>query len=138
MAQIRIKLEIEGIRHAAVNFGEAEFDHISRLFSSMDEAAEADDQYTISELDRKLHMCIFRASGLVTLEPIMMRCALHLHLYTFGNPEPPGEKQPPSVAHQPILNALAAHDPDSAAQAMQAHIAKVIETWAPPLHAALK
>jgi DNA-binding GntR family transcriptional regulator len=51
----------------------------------MAEAERAHDGYVLSELDREFHLTIFRTAELATLEPILTRCALHLHRYTFGN-----------------------------------------------------
>jgi len=137
MAKIRLDLEVEGIRHAALSFSEAELDRVKRILEEMEKAKFQGDQYAVSEMDRQVHLTIFRSSGLLALEPILKRCTLHMHLYTFGNEETRDERISLTDAHQPILEALASHDPDHAAEAMKTHIREVIELWAPPLKSAL-
>ena len=138
MAKIRIDLEMESIKQAALKFTEKELIQVTELINDMDKAVLSGDQYTVSEIDRLVHLTIFRASGLVALEPILNRCTLHMHLYTFGGERAWDRLQSPGEAHQPILDALSARDPEKAAQAMKLHITDVIEFWAPPLKLALE
>jgi len=138
MAKIRLDLEVEGIRHAALSFTETDLAHVKGLLDDMEVAVNTGDQYAVSEIDRMVHLTIFRSSGLVALEPILKRCTLHMHLFTFGSKETRDLRMSPTESHQPIIDALSAHDPERAAEAMKSHIAEVIKLWAPPLESALK
>ncbi len=133
MAQIRIKLEVEGIRRSAKTVSEADLAEIEACVAGMEQAVERGEAYALSELDRKLHLTIFRHSGLAALEPILTRCMLHMHLQTFGNPEPKERAASPAQAHAPILDALRAGDADAAADAVRDHINATISLWSPPL-----
>ncbi len=137
MAKIRIDLEVEGIRQAALSFTKEDLENVESMLEEMEKAMTGGDQYAVSELDRLIHMTIFRASNLKALEPILKRCTLHMHLFTFGSKETKDLRVSPTEAHKPIMQALAAKNPDQAAEAMRAHITDVIELWAPPLKSAL-
>jgi len=136
MAKIRLELEVEGIRHAAVSFTKIELDQVEGILVDMEEATQSGDKYTLSETDRLFHQTIFRSSGLTALEPILKRCSLHMHLYTFSSENADDRPSSTTDAHRPILDALSARDPERAAAAMEAHIKEVIGFWAPPLNSA--
>ena len=144
MARIRIALETESARRAAFACGTADLARWDAIIARMDEAKQAHDGYALSELDREFHLTIFRTAQLTTLEPILTRCALHLHRYTFGH-GPKGatpDHRPglPSTVeqHRAVRDALASHKPDAAAQAMQDHIETIIGYWSPQLLAAVR
>lgn len=138
MAEIRIKLEMEGGRHAIDKFSDDEFPEIEHCLLQMDRAAEADDAYALSELDRNFHLALFRHSGLTALEPILTRCMLHMHLQTFGNPRPETRPVMPTQAHRPILDALKSKDAEAAANALREHISRTIGLWSPHLKSAME
>lgn len=137
MAKIRLSLEVESIRHAALTFNEIQLQQIVEMTVDMDKAAEEGDRYTVSEIDRLFHLTIFRASGLTALEPILKRCMLHMHLHTFGGEMSGVYQEPPSESHKDILDALEVRDPERSAVAIKTHIGEVIGFWAPPLKPAL-
>ena len=144
MARIRIGLESESARRAAAACTDAELARYDAVIDRMAEAEQAHDGYALSELDREFHLTIFRTAQLTTLEPILTRCALHLHRYTFGN-GPKGvtpDNRPglPSTVeqHRAVRDALASRDPATAAQAMQDHIETIIGFWSPQLLEAVR
>jgi len=133
MANIRIKLEVEGVRRSAGSFSMEDMAELEGYLANMEQAVVDAESYALSELDRKLHLAIFRRADLPALEPILTRCMLHMHLQTFGNPKPEGRSVSPTEAHRPILDALAVRDPDGAAEAIQSHINTTISLWSPHL-----
>lgn len=137
MAEIRIKLEMEGVRHAIDAFTDDDFAEIQDCLSQMDRAAEDGDPYALGEFDRKFHQTLFHRSGLTALEPILKRCMLHMHLQTFGNPKPELRQVTPTEAHQPILDALQRRNAEDAAEALLDHINQTISLWSPPLRSAM-
>lgn len=138
MAEIRIKLEMEGVRHATDAFTDDDFSEIQSCLSQMDRAADNDDSYALSELDRKFHLTLFQRSGMCALEPILTRCMLHMHLQTFGNPRPERRQITPTEAHQPILDALRRRNAEDAAAAIRRHVELTIGLWSPPLKSAME
>ena len=137
MAEIRIKLEMEGVRHATDGLIEDDFAELQDCLSRMDAAAKQSDSYALSELDRKFHLTLFRHSGMNALEPILTRCMLHMHLRTFGHSKPAKRPVTPTEAHQPILDALRGGNADDAAAALCDHINLTISLWSPPLKSAM-
>lgn len=137
MAEIRIKLEVEGIRRTVEVVTEKDFVEFEGFLTGMKQATEDQDDYALSELDRKFHLAIFHCSGLDALEPILRRCMLHMHLQTFGHPPADIDSPTPEVAHRPILEALRQRDPDKAADEIRRHINNMIGIAAPRLRSAM-
>jgi len=137
MAEIRIKLEVEGISRAAPEFREQDISQIKEYLEKMEQGVETGDTYALSELDRMFHLAIFRRSALLALEPILKRCMLHMHMQTFGDPETKKITISPTKAHQPIVDALQKRNPEQASEAMHKHISAIIGLWSPPLKSAL-
>ncbi len=137
MAEIRIKLEVEGINHSVGLLKDKDLVEIDNRLAEMDDAVENGDSYVLSELDRLFHLTVFRCSGLLSLEPILTRCMLHMHLQTFGNPSEDKKRILPTEAHAAIIEGLRQRDPVKAADAVRNHIMSVISLWAPPLESAM-
>ena len=139
MARIRISLETESARRAAECCSDDDFARFDIVIDRIAEAEVRHDGYALSELDREFHLTIFQRARLTTLEPILTRCALHVHRYTFGNGPvgvtPDNRTGLPSSAeqHRMVRNALATRDPEIAAQAMRDHIETIIGYWSPEL-----
>lgn len=138
MAQIRIQIETAGVRQAARVMEARQIEELARLIEQAEEASRAGEVYLCSELDRAFHLGIFQASGLGALEPILMRCALHMHRYTFGNGIKRQHETPVAFQHRAILKALENGDPDAAALAVAGHIETVIDLWSPTLRQAMR
>lgn len=139
MARIRISLETESARRAAESCLDADFARFDAVIEQIAQAEARHDGYALSELDREFHLTIFQRARLATLEPILTRCALHVHRYTFGNgpvgATPDNRAGLPSSAdqHRAVRNALATRDPEIAARAMRDHIETIIGYWSPEL-----
>jgi DNA-binding GntR family transcriptional regulator len=139
MARIRISLEAESARRAAESCSDADLARFDIVIDQIAQAEARHDGYALSELDREFHLTIFQRARLATLEPILTRCALHVHRYTFGNGPagvtPDNRTGLPSSAdqHRTVRDALASRDPEVAAQAMRDHIETIIGYWSPEL-----
>ena len=139
MARIRISLETESARRAAQSCTEADLAKFDAIIERIGEAEARHDGYSLSELDREFHLAIFQRARLTTLEPILTRCALHVHRYTFGNGPidvtPDRRVGLPSSMeqHKTVRDALATRDPELAAQAMRDHIETIIGYWSAEL-----
>jgi DNA-binding GntR family transcriptional regulator len=139
MARIRISLETESARRAADSCTDADLARFDAVIDQIAEAETRHDGYALSELDREFHLTIFQRARLATLEPILTRCALHVHRYTFGNGPigitPDNRTGLPSSAdqHRAVRDALATRDAEIAARAMRDHIETIIGYWSPEL-----
>ena len=138
MAEIRIKLEMVGARHAVDVITDDDVAEVQNCLSQMDRAAQEGDSYALSELDRKFHLTLFRHSGMNALEPILKRCMLHMHLQTFGHTRSATRQAPPTEAHQTILDALHRRNAAEVAAALNDHINLTISLWSPPLKSAME
>jgi DNA-binding GntR family transcriptional regulator len=144
MARIRISLETESARRAAESCTESDLARLDAVIGRIAEAEVRHDGYALSELDREFHRTIFQRARLATLEPILTRCALHVHRYTFGNGPigvtPDNRAGLPSSAdqHREVRDALATRDPDAAAGTMRDHIESIIGYWSPELLKAVR
>ena len=146
MARIRIDLETQGVQLATPSFTAADFTRLDEIVGRMEWAEKSRDSYARSELDREFHMAVFRVAGLPALEPILTRCTLHMHRFTFaGDPPAPvaairadGQPLPSGPAqHREIVSAIAAGDPNRAAATLHDHIESVIGAWSPELKDAM-
>lgn len=133
MAMIRIRLESEAVRRAHGRIDEELRRRLGDIVVRMQQAHDAADGYRVSELDRLFHLTLFRAADMPVLEPVLSRCALHMHRYTFANEPRRKHRVSLAASHAPILEALEAGDPDDAARAVQRHIEAVLELWSPEL-----
>ncbi|MEZ5834062.1 MAG: GntR family transcriptional regulator [Dongiaceae bacterium] len=139
MARIRISLETESARRAAESCTDADLARYDAVIDRIADAEAMHDGYALSELDREFHLTIFKRARLAMLEPILTRCALHVHRYTFGNGPvgvtPDNRTGLPSSAdqHRTVREALATRDPEIAAQVMRDHIETIIGYWSPGL-----
>ncbi|MEO3427471.1 GntR family transcriptional regulator [Pelagibius sp. CAU 1746] len=144
MAQIRIEIETTGIKVATPIADPAKLDEIAALLQELEAAEDRLDSYAKSDLDREFHLAIFRASGMHALEPILRRCCLHMHRFTFGNAHRAGAtaanehgRGPGREQHRAIFEAIAGGRADEAAETMRQHIKSVIAYWAPDLKDAM-
>lgn len=137
MVQIRIMIETLGISRSAPNMSDSTIATLNEILDQLSAAEAASDDYAASRLDRLFHLTILQASGLTALEPILKRCCLHMHRFTFGKAQREARasyNKPSNAAqHRAILSALTARNPEGAAQAMRKHIEAVIDFWAPDL-----
>jgi len=144
MARIRIDIECEGIRRATKTATAEDTERLDDIVAGMATTEAAGDGYALSELDRQFHTVLFQLADLTALEPVLMRCVLHMHRFTFGNGAGGAARADtaplPSAAaqHRDIVAAVRSGDPDKAAKTMRAHIENVIGYWSPRLRQAMK
>ncbi len=133
MARIRIRIECLGVRRSAGTFEPEAVEALMAITEAMDKATGREDYYRRSELDREFHMTVFRQAGFPALEPILNRCALHVHRFTFKDAE---EAQPDRLfgeSHRALVRVFRAGDGASAEKALREHIESVLHRFAPYL-----
>ncbi|NIA67120.1 GntR family transcriptional regulator [Pelagibius litoralis] len=144
MAQIRIEIETTGIRMAIPAMTSRKLDEIGGLLEELEGAEDRLDSYAKSDLDRAFHLALFSASGMHALEPILTRCCLHMHRFTFGNEARAKgvaandyQRGPSRDQHRAIFEAIAGGRSDEAADILRRHVEAVIAYWAPDLQTAM-
>ncbi len=133
MVEIRLQVESTGIRQSTMSIGRDILAELAAITSDMDEAVRALDFYRCSELDREFHMILFRQAALPSLEPILNRCALHIHRFTYLNAETMEPELSFGDNHRALLGVIGTRDPAAACESIKSHIGHVIERWAPLL-----
>ena len=115
-SQIRAALEPLGARLAALAITE---EQIARLRELNDEMLSlAADDHTYGELNREFHFAIYEAAA----SPMLLSM---MRLLWQAMPEGPKVTRPhvdSATQHQQLIDALAAHDPERAAEITQQHI----------------
>lgn len=137
MARIRIRIECVALRASVARLRPELLDALEQITAEMDAAKDSGDYYLCSELDRRFHLTLYRESGLPALEPILTRCALHIHRFTYDNPDSKAFDRDLGDRHRQLVEVLRRGDVETAERAVTDHIAEVLAVWAPALSPAL-
>lgn len=126
---VRAALEALAARLAAENVTDEELSQLDEVYRSMVDAAQRAEPHDFSQADGDFHAMIVEAARNATLERQWE--SLEPYSRTFLTVSRPGtDLVALSVEHFPILEALEAHDPDRAAEAMHDHLLRVGERLA--------
>jgi GntR family transcriptional regulator, rspAB operon transcriptional repressor len=128
MQFLRLHLETQGISRAVSFIDDSLIDRLRSTVIDMERAANAGDEYALTELDCEFHLAIFERASLPALEAILSRCLLHLHRVTLAEP---GRTRPLLISaqrHWEVIDALRTREPGTAVAAITHHINTVLET----------
>ena len=129
---VRAALETLAARLAAVRMGDDALGELRALLGAMQVAAAAGDTHEQSQADAAFHAAIVRGAGNATLE--RQWSFLEPYLRTYVTVSRAGtDLAHLADSHRPVLEALAARDPEAAAAALHAHLmdaASVLEAHA--------
>ncbi|MEQ8397914.1 GntR family transcriptional regulator [Thalassobaculum sp.] len=131
MVAVRMRLETTGVRRAVGRFDPSLRTRLTALIGDMENAAEREDLFALTEFDRAFHLAIFEAADLPSLEPILTRCFLHVHRAALANPARARPMLQSARRHWSIFEALDTGDAETAATALADHISNVIEGMPP-------
>lgn len=126
---VRNTLEPAICAAAATNAGEEEIAELRALCTELEQLTESD-LVSASRNDAMFHRNIAVASQnsyFVILLDALGRSLLDTRVATFSMD--PRRITTVAAAHRKIADAIAAHDPDAAAEAMREHLGEVVETW---------
>lgn len=140
MTQIRLSIECAGVSASTGKLNSTKRDTLRGILDEKKRARDQGDAYLRSELDREFHLELFRASGMLAMEPILRRCALHMHRFTFTKS---GRRRFDHVErvgqeHRQILEEVENGNPEAAATAIRDHVLGVIAGSCPELYEAIK
>ena len=133
MVKMRIQIECAGVGSSVAALSSDVFDALGSITDQMDKATAASDYYLCSELDRKFHLLLFRQSGLKSLEPIMIRCQLHIHRFTYHLADDVNSDLDIGETHRRLIGDLKSGEVELASLAIRSHIEAVLERFAPEL-----
>src|SRR6266581_1299136 len=125
--EARAVLESLAMRHAALN---ATADDIATLRTLLDELAqrlEGGDLLGYSDVNARLHQQLLRIANHATVSRLLDMLKSQNVRFRFRTILIPGRPQHSYQEHANIVEAVAAHDPDRAEEAMRSHLSHVAE-----------
>ncbi len=125
--EARAALESLAVRHAACN---ATVDDIAALRTLLDELAqrlEGGDLLGYSDVNARLHQQLLRIANHATVSRLLDMLKSQNVRFQFRTILVPGRPQQSHQEHAAIVEAVAAHDPDRAEEAMRSHLSHVAD-----------
>ena len=125
--EARAALESLAMRHTALN---ATADDIATLRTLLDELAqllEGGDLLDYSDMNARLHQQLLRIANHATVSRLLDMLKSQNVRFQFRTILVPGRPQQSYQEHAAIVEAVAAHDPDRAEEAMRSHLSHVAE-----------
>lgn len=128
VALVRLALETLSARIAAENSTPAYVERLERIVDAMKDRFAADDYLGMSELNTELHETIAEMARNKTLVRILANLKHQLVRVQYRTVLMPGRAEGSLKEHAQIVAAIAARDPDKAADAMSLHLRNVYDT----------
>lgn len=136
MADLRLRLETAGIRGAVAGMTDEHMGGLRDLAAQFDDTRANRDVFASAEIDRKLHMGLFRAAKMPILEPILKRTLLQLHRFLVSRMQTSfSYTAHDEASHANILDAIASGDAVQAEELLKRHIELTLINLAPEIHA---
>ena len=136
MVSMRLTIERRVARRLSTLTETIDMAQVEQIFHAMDASHIAGDLYRSSELDRKFHAHLCDMAGMSLLSPMLQRCALHIHRYTFSNVEVPRDffqESGVGAEHRALFKILCKGTAEEAEDAIVQHLAFVLQHWSPSL-----
>ena len=125
--EARAALEGLAARHAAINAGATEVDEMRAIIVEMHDLRERGDLLGVSNANARLHGQILELSGHDTARRLSRTLSSQLVRFQYRTALLPGRPERSCAEHSRIVEAIAAHDPDGAEDAMRSHLSHVAE-----------
>lgn len=123
MLKLRFDIESTGILEAAKLVTPRQIEELRELDQDFEEYRAVRDVFGCAEVDRYLHLKLFRIAQMPVLEPVLVRTTMMLQRVML--PTPRSEKawsRPNVTPHKDIFDALQARNVQGALNSLQAHI----------------
>ncbi|WP_221931038.1 GntR family transcriptional regulator [Telmatospirillum sp. J64-1] len=127
MFRLRHMMECRAIRRTVKSPSRRLNDDLAALVRAMEEAAEANDEYLLAEIDRDFHRRLFSDANLPALQPILHRCLVHNHRFKIAQSDEVRDLMMTAKRHWPIVEAVARRDGDEAVRLLGHHIATIVD-----------
>jgi DNA-binding GntR family transcriptional regulator len=125
--EARAALEGLAARHAARNADDAAVRQLRGIIAEMRELRERGDLLGVSSANDRLHGSILDVSGHQTAKRLSQTLSSQLVRFQYRTVLLPGRSEHSQAEHTQIVEAIAAHDPEAAEQAMRRHLSRVAE-----------
>lgn len=127
ITEVRAALEALCARKAAERVTEAEAVELQELAKRMKDAVERGDRDSYSECNQTLHARVIEISAQQTAAATIHRLRGQAVRFQFRLARQPGRPAVSLPQHLAIIDAVCAHDPDAAAEAMRVHLESVAD-----------
>jgi DNA-binding GntR family transcriptional regulator len=125
--EARAALEGLAARHAALNADDAAIGKLREFVAEMQELREGGDLLGVSNANARLHGLILEISRHQTAKRLSQTLSSQLVRFQYRTVLLPGRSEHSYAEHMEIVEAIAAHDPRAAEQAMRRHLSRVAE-----------
>jgi len=125
--EARAALEGLAARHAALNADDGAVDELRGIVTEMRGLREHGDLLGVSDANARLHSLILEASRHETAKRLSETLSSQLVRFQYRTVLLPGRPERSHAEHTEIVEAIAAHDPAAAEQAMRRHLSRVAE-----------
>ncbi|AEV34928.1 transcriptional regulator, GntR family [Pseudovibrio sp. FO-BEG1] len=129
IVKIRMQLEEQAGRMIASNISSETRDRLFEILDAMCQAADANEVFLCSAYDRLFHATLFSQANLRGLEPILERCALHMHRVTLSHRDIPLCGTDIHEKHITIIETHCNGTPEEAANAARGHVSFLFDRW---------
>jgi DNA-binding GntR family transcriptional regulator len=126
--EARAALESVAVRSAALNATKADVAELRELLAQMKSLLKDGDLLRVSDVNARLHRRLLEISRNQTAIRLTATLNSQLVRFQFRTILAPGRAPQSLAEHTAVVDAVAAHDPDAAEQAMRTHLLHVMET----------
>ena len=126
--EARAALESVAVRSAARNATKADVTELRELLAQMKSLLKDGDLLRVSDVNARLHRRLLEISRNQTAIRLTATLNSQLVRFQFRTILAPGRAPQSLAEHTGVVDAVAAHDPDAAEQAMRTHLLHVMET----------
>jgi DNA-binding GntR family transcriptional regulator len=126
---IEARAALEGLaaRHAALNADDAALAGLREIVAEMHRLRGDGDLLGLSNANARLHAAILDASGHETAKRLTRALSSQIVRFQYRTVLLPGRSEHSYAEHAGIVEAIAAHDPDAAEEAMRRHLLHVAD-----------
>ncbi|TYC67263.1 GntR family transcriptional regulator [Stappia sp. BW2] len=137
MLKIRIDIETTGIVEAVKYVTTEQLSELLELDDQFEACHAKRDVFGCAEIDRTLHLKLFRIARMPVLEPMLIRTFMILQRVMFSVTRSEESWADRNVTkHKTIVEALGAHDVDATVKALRCHILSSAVYLAPHIYGA--
>ncbi|KZL19521.1 HTH-type transcriptional regulator McbR [Pseudovibrio axinellae] len=129
IVKIRMQLEEQAGRMIASKISSTVRDRLFEILDAMCQAADDNEIFLCSAYDRLFHATLFSQANLKGLEPILERCALHMHRVTLSHRDIPLDGSSIHEKHITIIESHCKGSPEEAARAAREHVSFLFDRW---------
>lgn len=123
MLKLRVDIEVTGLAEAVKQITQAQLDELIELNDRFEECRTRRDVFGCAEVDRALHVKLFRIAGMPVLEPVLVRTFMILQRVMLSTPRSEVSWTRPNVTpHHEIFEAIAMRNVEGSLAALRSHI----------------